>query len=585
MKKCNVGGQAVIEGVMMRGLKGVAVAVRDSDGVIHTKLENKEPIVKKYKILNLPIIRGFIALIDSLKTGMDSLNYSASFFDDEAEEETKFDKWLNEKLGKKAESVITGFTMGLSFLIAIILFVFIPTGAASFFKKMVNSYILLNLIEAFFRIIILILYMMLISKMSDIFRVLQYHGAEHKTIFCYENELPLTVENVKNQKRFHPRCGTNFLFLIMFVSILIFAFTGWGNILHRMILRIILIPVVTGVSYEIIRWLGKSDNTLSKIIAYPGLKLQILTTKEPDDSQIEVAIESLKTAEGIKDESIDELLKKGTSILKEKDIDTARLDAELLLGNVLDKERVYLITHKEEKIKNEDCRKYYDLIDLRSKKMPVKYILKKCDFMGIDYYIEEGVLIPRSDTEILVDSVLKNIKEEDKKNVCDLCCGSGAIGIALAYYRKNIDVDLIDYYEIPQKVTKINIDNYNMQDRAHFIRSNLLDSVLNSDKKYDILVSNPPYIEKDEINNLMEDVKNYEPSSALDGGADGLDFYRKIVDQSIKVLKVNGILAFEIGYNQGEAVKSIMENKNYKNVKIIKDLAGLDRVVTGEKID
>ncbi|WP_244833700.1 peptide chain release factor N(5)-glutamine methyltransferase [Clostridium sp. BJN0001] len=584
MKKYNVGGQAVIEGVMMRGLKGVAVAVRDSDGIIHTRLENKEPISKKYKILNLPILRGFIALIDSLKTGMDSLNYSSSFFSDD-EEKSKFDKWLNDKFGKHTESIITGFTMILSFLIAILLFAFIPTAIASFFKSLVSSYIALNLIEAFFRIAILILYMVFISKMSDIFRLLQYHGAEHKTIFCYEKELPLTVENVKIQKRFHPRCGTNFLFLVMFVSIIIFTFTGWGSIIERMILRIVLIPLITGISYEIIRWLGKNDNTLSKIIASPGLKLQILTTREPDDSQIEVAIESLKTAEGIKDETIGDLLKRGNLILEKKDIDTSKLDSELLLGNVLNKERVFLITHKEEKVTDEQSKKYYDLINLRSKKMPVKYILKKCDFMGIDFYIEEGVLIPRSDTEILVDRVLKNIKEEDKKSVCDLCCGSGAIGIALAYYRKNINVDFVDYYHIPEKVTKINIKNYNLEDRTNFIRSNLLDKLIDSEKKYDIIVSNPPYIEKDEINNLMDDVKKYEPLTALDGGTDGLKFYREISKQSINILNFSGILAFEIGYNQGENVKNIMEHSGYKNIKIIKDLAGLDRVVIGEKID
>ena len=160
---------------------------------------------------------------------------------------------------------------------------------------------MLNLIEAAIRIIILILYMFLISKMKDIYRVFQYHGAEHKTIFCYEAMEELTVENVKKHSRLHPRCGTNFLFLIMFVSIVIFSFTGWGGIVERLALRIIFIPVVTGISYELIKWLGKNDSMLAKIIAYPGLKLQLLTTKEPDDSQIEVAIASLKAAEGIEE--------------------------------------------------------------------------------------------------------------------------------------------------------------------------------------------------------------------------------------------------------------------------------------------
>ena len=211
---------------------------------------------------------------------------------------------------------------------------------------------MLNLIEAAIRIIILILYMFLISKMNDIYRVFQYHGAEHKTIFCYEAMEELTVENVRKQSRLHPRCGTNFLFLIMFVSIVIFSFTGWGGIVERLALRIVFIPVVTGISYELIKWLGKNDSMLAKIIAYPGLKLQLLTTKEPDDSQIEVAIASLKAAEGIKESNkkIEELINTGTATLKENGIDTARLDAELLLGSVIEKDRVYLITHKEEEV-------------------------------------------------------------------------------------------------------------------------------------------------------------------------------------------------------------------------------------------
>ena len=215
--------------------------------------------------------------------------------------------------------------------------------------------------------------------------------------------------------------------------------------------------------------------------------------------------------------------------------------------------------------------------------MPVKYILNKCEFMGVELYVEEGVLIPRDDTEILVEEVLKNIDENEEKQVCDLCCGSGAIGISLASLRKNIKVDLMDYYPIPKKVSLINVEKNNLQDRVSFIKSDLLGKAIENEKLYDIIVSNPPYIEEEEINNLMEDVKNYEPHTALNGGADGLDFYRKIIEQSEKVLKEEGILAFEIGYNQGEAVKSIMEKNNYKDVRIIKDFASLDRIVIAIK--
>ena len=587
MKRCDVGGQAVIEGVMMRGNKGLATAVRTSNGNIEIDIkENNKPITKRYPLLNIPFLRGFFVLIDSLKIGMDSLNYSASFFDDENEEPSKFEKWLDGKLGKKANDLIMGFTIMVSFIMAIGLFVLLPTAIASIFKRTGASNLILNLIEAVIRIGILLLYMFLISKLDDIHRVFQYHGAEHKTIFCYQYMEELTVENVKKQERLHPRCGTNFLFLIMLVSILVFSFTGWGGIVERLVLRIVLIPVVTGISYEIIKWLGKNDSKLAQIIAYPGLKLQLLTTKEPDDTQIEVAIAALKAAEGIKDveKTIEELINTGASTLKENHIDTARLDAELLLGSVIEKNRVYLITHKEDIVTKECAEKYFNLINKRKNKMPVKYILKECEFMGINFYIEEGVLIPRGDTEILVEEVLKNIKEDEEKQICDLCCGSGAIGISLANLRQNIKVDLIDYYEVPEKVTLINIKKNNLEDRVRFIKSDLLEKAIENKNKYDILVSNPPYIEAKEIENLMDDVKKYEPHTALDGGKDGLDFYKKIINQSQSVLKENGILAFEIGYNQGEAVKSLMEEYNFKNVKVVKDFASLDRVVIGQLV-
>ncbi|MCQ2014435.1 peptide chain release factor N(5)-glutamine methyltransferase [Clostridium butyricum] len=583
MKRRDVGGQAVIEGVMMRGSKSLATAVRTPKGNIEINYKDNRPITKKHPILNIPFLRGFFVLIESMKIGMESLNYSASFLDDEDEEPTKFELWLEKKLGKRANDVIIGFTMIISFIFSIGLFVALPTGIAAIFKNMGASNLALNLIEAFIRISILIGYMYVISKMKDIYRLFQYHGAEHKTIFCYESMEELTVENVRKQPRLHPRCGTNFMFLIMFVSIVIFSCTGWGGIVERLLLRIILIPVVTGISYELIKWLGKSDGKLARIIAYPGLKLQLLTTKEPDDSQIEVAIASLKAAEGIEDlnKTIEELINTGTKTLKDNGIDTARLDTELLLGNVIEKERLYLITHKEETIGKDQCDEFFELIEKRRKKMPVKYILNKCEFMGIDLHVEEGVLIPRDDTELLVDEVLKNISEDDEKQICDLCCGSGAIGISLACLRKNIKVDLLDYYPIPEKVTLINIEKHNLQERVSFSKSDLLDVSIKASKKYDIIVSNPPYIEEEEIEKLMDDVQKYEPHTALSGGIDGLDFYKKIVNQSIEVLNENGILAFEIGYNQGKAVKSLMEEKNFKDVRVIKDFASLDRIVIG----
>lgn len=582
MKKCDVGGQAIIEGVMMRGSKGLATAIRTPSGKIEVDVKKTKPITKKYKFLNVPIIRGAVVLIDSLIVGIKTLNYSASFFEED-EEESKFDIWLREKLGDKgANDLLVTFTMMISLLVAAGLFLGIPTAIASLFKNTGISSVVLNLIEAAIRITILITYMFLISKLDDIYRVFQYHGAEHKTIFCYEAEEKLTVENVRKFGRLHPRCGTNFLFLTMLVSVILFSLTGWGGFWQRLILRIVLMPIVAGITYELIKWLGRTESKLGKIIAYPGLKLQELTTKEPDDAQLEVAIESLKAAEGIEyKKKIGELLIDGNKILKEANIDTYILDTQLLLGKVLGKDKLYLITNKEEVVSKFKEKEFYSLIEKRKNKMPISYILKTTEFMGLDLHVEEGVLIPRGDTEVLVEETLKLMDEDKEYEVCDLCCGSGAIGISLAHFRENIKVDLIDYYDVPEKVTKRNIVKQKLSNRAKFIKSDLLLEVINREKKYDILVSNPPYIKEEIIDTLMEDVKDYEPHTALSGGNDGLDFYRRIVDDSDKILKENGILAFEIGHDQGTEVSSLMIEKGYKNVRVVKDLAGLDRVVIG----
>lgn len=583
MRKCDVGGQAIIEGVMMRGSKGLATAIRTPNGKIEVKVKKTKPITKKYKILNIPIIRGAATLIDSLMIGINTLNYSASFFEED-EKESKFDIWLKDKLGdKRANDLIITITMMFSLLVAAGLFLGVPTAIASLFKNIGLSPIILNLIESSIRISILILYMYLISKLDDIYRVFQYHGAEHKTIFCYESEEKLTIENVRKFGRLHPRCGTNFLFLTMFVSIVLFTLTGWGGFWQRLLLRIILMPLVAGITYELIKWLGRTESKLGKVIAYPGLKLQEITTKEPDDSQLEVAIKALMAAEGIEyKKTIGELLIDGNKILKEANIDTYILDTQLLLGKVLQKDKLYLITNKEEEIDKFKEKEFYRLINKRKDKMPIKYILKNAEFMGLDFYVEEGVLIPRGDTEILVEEVLKNITASNQYDICDLCCGSGAIGISIATLRENTKIDLIDYYDIPEKVTKKNINKHKLNSRVEFIKSDLLEEAIKREKKYDILVSNPPYIKEEVIETLMDDVKNYEPHTALSGGNDGLYFYRKIVEDSDKILKENGILAFEIGHDQGEEVSALMTQKGYKGVRVIKDLAGLDRVVLGQ---
>ncbi|WP_346869188.1 DUF1385 domain-containing protein [Clostridium sp. UBA5119] len=300
-KKTTVGGQAVIEGVMMRGTKGLATAVRLPNGSIEVKKESSESLTKKNKFFGFPIIRGFISLIESLIIGIKSLEYSASFFeDDEEESESKFDKWFEKVFKEKGNSVLMGISLVLSIVFSILLFFILPTALTSLVKKTITSnVVVLNIIEGIIRVIIFIGYIFIVGKLEDINRVYQYHGAEHKTIFCYESGIDLTPENAKKFGRLHPRCGTNFLFLVMVISIIIFSFTGWQSIGQRVISRVLLLPVVSGVTYEVIKWLGKSDSKISKIIAWPGLLLQKITTQEPDESMLEVAITSLKAAEGL----------------------------------------------------------------------------------------------------------------------------------------------------------------------------------------------------------------------------------------------------------------------------------------------
>lgn len=279
-KKPNVGGQAVIEGVMMRGKTHVAVAVRQPDGEISVDVRPVNSISGRYPILKKPFLRGVVSLVESLVMGMKALAYSAQVSGDE-----------DEKLDSKEMALTIAVSAGL----AILLFIVIPTWSMRFLTGITQDYMALNLAEGVLRMAIFLAYIAAISSMNDIQRVFQYHGAEHKTIYTYEAGLPLKVENVRPFSTLHPRCGTNFLMIVMLISMFIFTFLGWPSLLERIASRIILMPVIAGVSYELIRYAGAhTDNPLVRIAITPGLLLQKLTTRQPDDSQIEVAIASLK---------------------------------------------------------------------------------------------------------------------------------------------------------------------------------------------------------------------------------------------------------------------------------------------------
>ena len=279
MAKLSVGGQAVIEGVMMRGPKDVATAVRDPNGRIQVETHPVSSIADRYPIFKKPMLRGTVSLVESLVLGLRSLSYSAKMAGDE-------DEQLTDK--EMAGTII------FALVLASILFIAIPTGAAKFFHFITDDPVFLNLMEGFLRLAIFLAYIGGISRMKDIRRVFQYHGAEHKTIHCYEAGLPLTVANVQRFSRLHPRCGTNFLLIVMLVSIFVYAFLGWPSLIERIVSRILLLPVVAGISYELIRFAGRTTNPVALKLIKPGLWLQYLTTRPPQDDMVEVAIESLK---------------------------------------------------------------------------------------------------------------------------------------------------------------------------------------------------------------------------------------------------------------------------------------------------
>lgn len=292
-RKTSIGGQALIEGIMMRGPVLSAMACRLPDGSIDLETWPTQKGDKKPWYRTTPFFRGIFNMIDSLVTGYGCLMKSADKSSMDSEEPSKFEKWLAEKCGADLMKVVGVVAVILGVGLAALLFIVIPTALSSLLKSVVGNGVLLSLIEGLIKIIILVLYMLACSRMQEIHRVFEYHGAEHKTIACYEAMEPLTVENIRPQCRFHPRCGTSFIFLVVFISILVGSFISWEIPLLRMALKLLLVPVVVGIAYELIKLAGRCDNLFTKIISAPGLWLQRITTFEPDDSMIEVAIAAM----------------------------------------------------------------------------------------------------------------------------------------------------------------------------------------------------------------------------------------------------------------------------------------------------
>ena len=307
LHKTSVGGQALIEGIMMQGPKGAAVSVRTPDGTIDTEMVEVKHAKDKFKPLGWPLIRGVVAYIESMLFGYKCLMMSAEKsgledLENDEENMSKFDKWLNDHINKKVLGVLTAVASVLGVMLAFLLFFYLPTIAVNFLNKLSGD-VLTNyraLFEGIIRMVIFVAYIAMVSLMKDIKRTFMYHGAEHKTIFCYEKGCELTVENVKKQSRFHPRCGTSFIFVILIISVVISSAISvtWPELRDQTVLwiaiKVLILPLITGISYEFIKYAGKHDNVFVKILSAPGLWMQKLTTKEPDDDMIEVALASFK---------------------------------------------------------------------------------------------------------------------------------------------------------------------------------------------------------------------------------------------------------------------------------------------------
>ena len=293
MKPSGIGGQAVIEGIMMKNKDMYSVAVRKPDGEIEVNLGTYRSIVKSKVLRETPLIRGVVNFLDSMILGMRTLTFSASFYEEE-EEPTKADVILDKILKGNTEKVVTGLTVAFSIVMAVGIFMVLPYFLTNFLRDYVVSNTLLAIIEGVVRVGIFVLYVLLISRMKDIQRVFMYHGAEHKCINCIENGLELNVENVMKSSKHHKRCGTSFLFIVMVISIIFFIFIRVTSPVLRVVIRLLLIPVIAGVSYEVIKLAGRSESKFVQLISYPGMLLQRLTTKEPDEEMVEVAIAAVE---------------------------------------------------------------------------------------------------------------------------------------------------------------------------------------------------------------------------------------------------------------------------------------------------
>ena len=507
-----------------------------------------------------------------------------------------------------------------AFIVSVLVFVIFPTVAVNILKNAINVPFVLNLIEGILRMAMFVVYVLAISKMKDIKTLFQYHGAEHKTIHCFENNLEMTPINAKDFPTLHPRCGTSFLMFVFLIALLLFSFLGWPNVGLRILSRLLLLPVIAGISYELLKWAGRNDGKLVRTLSYPGLMMQKITTAEPTLDQLEVAILALKAVlvgpevpvgEGFvdkngrwlddfkeedfleykddgelleEDRSIGGALRWGQKMLKDKE--NGSNEARTILAYAGRLSHADIITRANENMRENDYVEYKIRIKQRLAGKPLQYIVGTQEFYGRPFRVNSSVLIPRLDTEVLVEKCVDILKEKrtNRINILELCTGSGAIGISVAAEIPEALVTMTDVSESALKVAMQNAMINHVAGQCSFQLGDMFEAIPNT-SQYDMIICNPPYIESAEIDKLMPEVKDFEPRIALDGGEDGLTFYHKIAGEAARYIKPGGFLVLEIGYRQADAVtKMLIQRHEFTGIKVYKDLAHNDRVVVAERI-
>lgn len=568
-RRTMIGGQALLEGVMMRGKSSVAMAVRSPDGDLELRTERlKKPSVAR----KIPLVRGVIVFVDSLLVGMRALLKSAEVSSPEDETPSK---------ASTAIAVIFGVILALGLFVAAPWFV----GWAIKNWAHYDNIAVVSVVEGCMRLVIFILYLALVRLMPDIKRTFMYHGAEHRTINCYEKGLPLTVENVQSCSTKHNRCGTTFLFFVVVLAILFYALLNWiftlftgleflfGNFFFTLAVRLLLLPVIAGLSYELLRGLAMlPDNKFTDIIRAPGLALQKLSTAIPDDGMAECAIAAfnavLELDADVNKETIDFYER---DFAKERARLAARLpddpqDADWIYCELLDKKRAELASVK--RVKTGVVKQADGYADRLLGGEPLDYVLGNSDFCGIRIKVDERVLIPRFETELLAAEAVKELTGKPDAAALDMCTGSGCIA---AYIARNTAarVTAADISDGALEVARENLKGLG----ATVVKSDMFGAI---EGEFDVITANPPYIKTFDIDGLAPQV-TAQPRLALDGGEDGLRFYRLIAEQAKKHIKKGGVLMTEIGFDQAAAVTELFADLG--ECRVIKDLDGKDRIV------